>query len=52
MILVINSGSSSIKFKLYEKVLTQSSEVLLEGLAERITLDGILTIKYKNKKAT
>ncbi|WP_027063453.1 acetate/propionate family kinase [Mesoplasma seiffertii] len=52
MVLVINSGSSSIKFKLYSKQPSQHEQVILEGLAERITLDGVLTIKYKSEKTT
>ncbi|AUF83242.1 acetate/propionate family kinase [Mesoplasma syrphidae] len=52
MILVINSGSSSIKFKLYKKEPSQDNQTVLEGIAERITLDGILTIKYKDNRTT
>ncbi|MYU59050.1 acetate kinase [Lactobacillus salivarius] len=47
-IIVINSGSSSLKFKLFE---SPSKNVLASGLIERIGLDdSIITIKYNNKK--
>lgn len=46
--IVINSGSSSLKFKLFE---SPSKNVLASGLIERIGLDdSIITIKYNNKK--
>ena len=47
-IIVINSGSSSLKFKLFE---SPSKNVLASGLIERIGLDdSIITIKYGDKK--
>ena len=47
-IIVINYGSSSLKFKLFE---SPSKNVLASGLIERIGLDdSIITIKYNNKK--
>lgn len=49
-IMTINSGSSSLKFKLYEM---PEEKVLCSGIAERIGLpDGIFTIKYDDKKDT
>lgn len=41
-ILVINSGSSSLKFQLFD---SQSEEVLAKGLCERIGIDGIFNYK-------
>ena len=47
-VMTINSGSSSLKFKLYEM---PSEKVLCSGNCERIGLaDGIFTIKYDGKK--
>ncbi len=47
-IIVINSGSSSLKFKLFK---SPSKNVLASGLIERIGLDdSIITIKYGDKK--
>ena len=47
-VMTINSGSSSLKFKLYEM---PEEIVLCSGNAERIGLpDGIFTIKYGDKK--
>ena len=47
-IMTINSGSSSLKFKLYEM---PEEKVICSGNAERIGLpDGIFTIKYGDKK--
>ena len=47
-IIVINSGSSSLKFKLFE---SPYKNVLASGLIERIGLDdSIITIKYGDKK--
>ncbi len=47
-IIVINSGSSSLKFQLFE---SPSKNVLASGLIERIGLDdSIITIKYGDKK--
>lgn len=42
MILVINSGSSSIKFKLFDT--SKTIEPILDGLAERIGIDGFLNL--------
>jgi acetate kinase len=49
MILVINSGSSSIKFKLFDHQERQVWSVA-EGLAERIGIDGKLKIIYQNQE--
>ena len=47
-VMTINSGSSSLKFKLYEM---PEEVVLCSGNAERIGLeDGIFTIKYGSEK--
>lgn len=47
-IMTINSGSSSLKFKLYEM---PEEKIICSGNAERIGLsDGIFTIKYDGKK--
>ena len=47
-VMTINSGSSSLKFKLYEM---PEEKVLVAGNCERIGLaDGIFTIKYGDKK--
>ena len=47
-VMTINSGSSSLKFKLYEM---PEEKVLCSGNCERIGLaDGIFTIKYEDKK--
>ena len=47
-VMTINSGSSSLKFKLYEM---PEEKVLCSGNAERIGLDeGIFTIKYGEEK--
>lgn len=47
-VLTINSGSSSLKFKLYEM---PEEKVLCSGNCEKIGLDkGIFTIKYNGKK--
>ena len=47
-VMTINSGSSSLKFKLYEM---PEEKVLCSGNCERIGLaDGIFTIKYGDKK--
>lgn len=39
-VLVINAGSSSLKYQLLE---TETNEVLAKGLCERIGIDGVLT---------
>ena len=47
-IMTINSGSSSLKFKLYEM---PEEKVLCSGNAERIGLEeGIFTIKWGDQK--
>lgn len=47
-VMTVNSGSSSLKFKLYEM---PEEKVLCSGNAERIGLkDGIFTIKWGDKK--
>ncbi|UWD34678.1 acetate kinase [Mycoplasma cottewii] len=48
MILVVNSGSSSIKFKLFET--TNGVEAILDGLAERIGIDGRLKFEHNDQK--
>ncbi|QVK06208.1 acetate kinase [Mycoplasma mycoides] len=48
MILVINSGSSSIKFKLFDT--SKTIEPILDGLAERIGIDGFLKFEHNNQK--
>ncbi|WP_434329169.1 acetate kinase [Mycoplasma capricolum] len=48
MILVINSGSSSIKFKLFDT--SKAIEPILDGLAERIGIDGFLKFEHNNQK--
>ena len=44
-ILVINSGSSSLKFQVID---SETEEVLAKGVCERIGIDGIFT--YKTNK--
>lgn len=44
-IIVINAGSSSIKFQVYR---VKSYEVLASGLCERIFIDGHFKMKYAN----
>ena len=47
-VMTVNSGSSSLKFKLFEM---PEEKVLCSGNCERIGLaDGIFTIKYNDKK--
>ena len=46
-ILVINSGSSSLKFQVID---SESEQVLVKGLCERIGIDGIFT--YKTEKVS
>ena len=47
-VMTINSGSSSLKFKLYEM---PEEKVIASGNCERIGLeDGIFTIKYGTEK--
>ncbi|ATX70572.1 acetate kinase [Spiroplasma clarkii] len=50
MILVVNAGSSSIKFKLYKSTGQAEPTPFVEGLAERITVDGALTLKIEGIK--
>lgn len=49
-ILVINAGSSSIKFQLYEITTNKEFNPICKGLAERIFVDGKTTIKYNNNE--
>lgn len=49
-ILVINAGSSSIKFQLYEITTNKQFNPICKGLAERIFVDGKTTIKYNNNE--
>ena len=41
-ILVINSGSSSLKFQLID---SESEQAMVKGLCERIGIDGVFTYK-------
>ncbi|WP_339033952.1 acetate kinase [Spiroplasma endosymbiont of Cantharis rufa] len=50
MILVVNAGSSSIKFKLFDIANKKNPISTVEGLAERISVDGKLTIEINDKK--
>lgn len=47
MLLIINSGSSSIKFRLYKE---ENLEAICEGITERIGLDGHFKMIYKSEK--
>ncbi|WP_339024530.1 hypothetical protein [Spiroplasma endosymbiont of Agriotes lineatus] len=51
-ILVINAGSSSIKFQLYEITTNKEFNPICKGLwlSERIFVDGKTTIKYNNNE--
>ncbi|ATZ18928.1 acetate kinase [Williamsoniiplasma somnilux] len=49
MILVVNSGSSSIKFKLFA-IKKNVPIAILDGLAERIGVDGFLKIEFNGEK--
>lgn len=49
MILVINGGSSSIKFQLLN---SHSLELITTGICERIFIDGVFNIKYKDVTKT
>ena len=46
-ILVVNAGSSSLKYQLFDM---ESGEVLAKGLCERIGIDGIITHKRPGKE--
>jgi acetate kinase len=46
-ILIINAGSSSIKFKLFEQA---EYKVIASGLCERIFVDGQFSVKYGNNQ--
>ncbi|WP_348736130.1 acetate kinase [Spiroplasma endosymbiont of Ammophila pubescens] len=50
MILVINAGSSSMKFQLYKVDSAKNYEVICKGLAERINIDGIFTLKFNGQE--
>ncbi|QHX36972.1 acetate kinase [Spiroplasma sp. BIUS-1] len=50
MILVVNAGSSSIKFKLFNTSDSKNPVALVDGLAERISVDGRLTIEVDGEK--
>ncbi|ALD66792.1 acetate kinase [Spiroplasma cantharicola] len=50
MILVVNAGSSSIKFKLFNIKDIKNPISTLDGLAERISVDGKLTIEINGEK--
>jgi len=45
-ILVVNAGSSSLKYQLFDM---KSGEVLAKGLCERIGIDGVITHKRPGK---
>lgn len=46
-VLVVNSGSSSVKYQLIDM---ENEEVLAKGLCERIGIDGIFTHKWQGNK--
>ncbi|MGL4951032.1 MAG: acetate kinase [Mycoplasma sp.] len=46
-ILIINGGSSSIKYQLLD---SNSLELVASGLCERIFVDGVFSIKYNGEK--
>ena len=46
-ILVVNAGSSSLKYQLFDM---DSGEVLAKGLCERIGIDGVITHKRPQKE--
>lgn len=50
MILIINTGSSSIKFQLYKIISKKNFKIICKGLIELIENNGIFTIKFNNKK--
>lgn len=50
MILVINAGSSSIKFQLYKIEEKNNFKVICKGLAESIGVDGKLSFIYEDEK--
>ncbi|ATZ17650.1 acetate kinase [Mesoplasma melaleucae] len=50
MILVINAGSSSIKFRLFNDSDKKNPIDILDGIAERITIGGDVSFKYEGKK--
>jgi acetate kinase len=48
-IIIINSGSSSIKFKIFS---ASEHKVVCFGIAERITIDGYFSININDQKIT
>ncbi|WP_391591692.1 Acetate kinase [[Mycoplasma] cavipharyngis] len=48
-ILIINAGSSSIKYSIYS---IQTASPITEGICERIGVDGSFTIKFNDQKTT
>ncbi len=46
-VLVVNAGSSTIKWKLFEK---NNLDVIAEGIADRIFVDGIIETKFNGEK--
>ena len=46
-LLVINAGSSTIKWKIFT---LSNVDVVAEGVADRIGIDGVLTLKFNNNK--
>ena len=45
-ILVVNAGSSSLKYQLFDM---ETDEVLAKGLCERVGIDGFITHKRPGK---
>ncbi|WP_339022338.1 acetate kinase [Spiroplasma endosymbiont of Crioceris asparagi] len=50
MILIVNAGSSSIKFKLFDIHDINNPSAKLEGIAERIGIDGKIKINFNQQK--
>jgi acetate kinase len=48
-IIIINSGSSSIKFKIFDY---DNTHILAYGIAERIKVDGMFSLFIQEKKIT
>ena len=46
-ILVVNAGSSSLKYQLFDM---ETGDVLAKGLCERIGIDGAITHKRPGKE--
>lgn len=52
MILVINCGSSSLKYQLFAYQSTGGYKLICKGLAERIGIDGVFHFESNNTKET